>query len=413
MADQEQDIVQEFSVTKLSGQRVVLKIDVKSDSFKYMRKGEVKHTCRIKDLNATLKDGLQIEIRIGTLKKILSAENELIREEILKTIQAAVEEQTPKQGYPLREGSRVIKEGFLMKKGNAVIEKWARRKVIIKQGVLFYYPENSEKRVDLSPVVECHVDAVGSDKFNVTVPGRTYSFQIPDSVRDKHEEQSEWIRCIRIAISDSSSEGQKIRKGSRKVLPDRDSRSSVKRRSVPRSPILKQGYLDKQGNATVKVWNVRFVKVEPGKLSYALPEKVENALNVIYLHESNACVISTKNYGFDVKVPNRVYHFRLLENTENRDEEFSAWMEALNKACSMKRSSELLEDLGIGDGFQEIDLSKPDVGGDIENHIDDSNRLTVMVPPGEQLNVIKKPTRPGVKKPTRQNLRKDSEDEPS
>lgn len=78
--------------------------------------------------------------------------------------------------------------------------------------------------------------------------------------------------------------------------------------------------------------------MEPGKFSYALPNKAEvrktvflhptlslnvfdfsvttvvillllsqNTLNVVYLQESNVCIIATKNYGFDVKVPQRIY----------------------------------------------------------------------------------------------------------
>ena len=31
-----------------------------------------------------------------------------------------------------------------------------------------------QKTVNLQPVAECHVEASGVDKFNVTVPGRTY-----------------------------------------------------------------------------------------------------------------------------------------------------------------------------------------------------------------------------------------------
>ncbi|XP_048774121.2 uncharacterized protein LOC125679180 isoform X2 [Ostrea edulis] len=384
MADEEEEDVQEFSVTKLSGQRVVLKFDVRNDTFTYIKKGDVKHSCTIEELNVTNKNGFQIEVRIGDLTKVLTVENYPVKKEILDCIQAIKEEQASKSSFPMQPGSRIIKEGYLMKKGNAAFEKWARRKVCIKQGVMIYYPENSEKRVLLSPVTECHVDGVGADKINVTVPGRTYSFQIPDSVRDKKEEQHEWIRCIRVAISD---------------------RLSAKRKSKT----LKQGYLDKQGHATVKLWNERFVKVEPGKFSYALPNKAENTLNVVYLQESNVCIIATKNYGFDVKVPQRIYHFRLLESTENREEEYSAWIEAFNKACSMKRSSLLVDDLDQKNKCSETNPPEKDVQTADEGVADDSNRLTLMVPPGEKLNVLKKPTRPGTKRPTRRTIRNDAQ----
>lgn len=44
------------------------------------------------------------------------------------------------------------------------------------------------------------------------------------------------------------------REGSQKVLPDVQIRHSANRKSFPKYPILKQGILDKQGNAAVKVW---------------------------------------------------------------------------------------------------------------------------------------------------------------
>lgn len=43
------------------------------------------------------------------------------------------------------------------------------RGIKINQAVVF-----PQKIVKLSPVIECHVEAVGTDKFNVIVPERTY-----------------------------------------------------------------------------------------------------------------------------------------------------------------------------------------------------------------------------------------------
>ena len=34
---------------------------------------------------------------------------------------------------------------------------------------------------------------------------------------------------------------------------------------------------------------------------------LQNTLNVVYLHESEVSVITTKNYGFDVQVPGRIF----------------------------------------------------------------------------------------------------------
>ncbi|XP_078323542.1 uncharacterized protein LOC111125830 isoform X2 [Crassostrea virginica] len=331
----EEGMVQQFSLRKMNGQRVIIQID--EGKVNYIRKGDVKHTCSIKELAVTDKKDLQIEVMIGSLKKILSAENSEVKEDILKNIFAIMEENAPKQNHSLRPGTRIIKEGFLMKKGNAAFEKWARRKVCIKQGVLVYYPEGSEKTVNLQPVAECHVEASGVDKFNVTVPGRTYSFQIPESVRNKEEERGDWIRCIRLATVDR----QTTRADSVRVLPDVVRGRGSKR--ISKSPTIKQGFLEKQGNAAIKVWNERFVKVEPGKFSYAPPEKKENTLNVVYLHESEVSVITTKNYGFDVQVPGRIFHFRIKANEENKEDEYQSWMEVFKKACCLKRSSESID----------------------------------------------------------------------
>lgn len=41
-----------------------------------------------------------------------------------------------------------------------------------------------------------------------------------------------------------------------------------------------------------------------------------------------------------------------------------------------------------------------------------SCRLTILVPPGDTLNVIKKPSRSGTKRPTREHLRRESKEEP-
>lgn len=239
-----------------------------------------------------------------------------------------------------KEGSYIIKEGFLNKKGNTVLEKWARRKVCIKRGLLIYYPEQSEKTIKLEPIIECHVEAIGTDKFNVTVPERTYSFQIPDSVRDKEEERDNWIKCIRTAITDRV---PPQRPGFHQVLPDDVIRKSIKRKTIPKSLVVKQGYLDKRGNAKVKVWNERFVSVEIGKFSYALPNKTENTLNVVNLQEGEVSVISTKTYGFDVQIPGRTFHFRIQAKVENKEEEHLNWMKAFNKACCSTTSSELIK----------------------------------------------------------------------
>nr|XP_034300251.1 uncharacterized protein LOC105333946 isoform X3 [Crassostrea gigas] len=333
-------IVQEFTLWKSGGQRVILKIDSEQGNVKYIRKGQVKHSCMIKDLIVTNKDGLQITVNIEHQQKILSAENSQMKEEILKNIKEVIEQHTPKPNIPLNEGSRTIKEGYLIKKGNAVIEKWARRKICVKQGFLIYYPDHSEKIVKLSPVIECHVEAVGTDKFNVIVPERTYSFQIPDSVRDKEEERDNWIKCIRTAITDRV---PPQRPGFHQVLPDDVIRKSIKRKTIPKSLVVKQGYLDKRGNAKVKVWNERFVSVEIGKFSYALPNKTENTLNVVNLQEGEVSVISTKTYGFDVQIPGRTFHFRIQAKVENKEEEHLNWMKAFNKACCSTTSSELIK----------------------------------------------------------------------
>lgn len=402
-------IVQEFTLWKSGGQRVILKIDSEQGNVKYIRKGQVKHSCMIKDLNVTNKDGLQIAVNIEHQQKILSAENSQMKEEILKNIKEVIEQHTPKPNIPLNEGSRTIKEGYLIKKGNAVIEKWARRKICVKQGFLIYYPDHSEKIVKLSPVIECHVEAVGTDKFNVIVPERTYSFQIPDTVQDKQEERDDWVRCIRIAIMDRKSQ----RVGSQKVLPDALIRHSANRKSFPKSPILKQGILDKQGHATVKVWKERFVKVESGKFSYAPPDKVENTLNVVNLQENKVSIIATKNYGLDVQVPGRTFHFRIHATVENKEEEHWNWMEAFNKACCSRTSSELLEDINKENGHNDTCPTEQGPQNTMGNADDENScRLTILVPPGDTLNVIKKPSRSGTKRPTREHLRRESKEEP-
>lgn len=409
MADEDDAIVQEFTLWKLGGHRVVLKIDSEQGIVKYIRKGQVKHSCMIKDLTVTNKNGLQLAVNIEHHEKILSAENSQVKEDILKSIKDVIDRHTPKPDIPLIESARIIKEGYLIKKGNAVIEKWARRKVCIKQGFMIYYPDQSEKIVKLSPVIECHVEAIGTDKFNLKVPERTYSFQIPDSVREKQEERDDWIRCIRIAIMDRKKE----RAGSQKVLPDAIIRHSANRKSFPKSLILKQGFLDKQGNAAVKVWKERFVKVEPGKFSYALPDKVENTLNVVNLSEGEVSIISTKNYGLDVQVPGRIFHFRVHATEENKAEEHWNWMEAFNKACCLGTSAELLEDKNKEKYLNDTRPTDQCPENTMDNAVNENScRLTILVPQGETLNVIRKPSRSDTKKPTREHLRREVKGEP-
>lgn len=50
------------------------------------------------------------------------------------------------------------------------------------------------------------------------------------------------------------------RPGFHQVLPDDVIRKSIKRKTIPKSLVVKQGYLDKRGNAKVKVWN-EYVKL--------------------------------------------------------------------------------------------------------------------------------------------------------
>uniref|UniRef100_K1Q6I6 PH domain-containing protein n=1 Tax=Magallana gigas TaxID=29159 RepID=K1Q6I6_MAGGI len=156
--------------------------------------------------------------------------------------------------------------------------------------------------------------------------GQRVVLKIPDSVRDKEEERDNWIKCIRTAITDRV---PPQRPGFHQVLPDDVIRKSIKRKTIPKSLVVKQGYLDKRGNAKVKVWNERFVSVEIGKFSYALPNKTENTLNVVNLQEGEVSVISTKTYGFDVQIPGRTFHFRIQAKVENKEEEHLNWMKEL------------------------------------------------------------------------------------
>lgn len=62
------------------------------------------------------------------------------------------------------------------------------------------------------------------------------------------------MHCFFPKILLSSFDRKTHRVGSQKVLPDALIRHSANRKSFPKSTVLKQGILDKQGNATVKVW---------------------------------------------------------------------------------------------------------------------------------------------------------------
>uniref|UniRef100_A0A8W8LB57 PH domain-containing protein n=1 Tax=Magallana gigas TaxID=29159 RepID=A0A8W8LB57_MAGGI len=145
------------------------------------------------------------------------------------------------------------------------------------------------------------------------------SFQIPDSVRDKEEERDNWIKCIRTAITDRV---PPQRPGFHQVLPDDVIRKSIKRKTIPKSLVVKQGYLDKRGNAKVKVWNERFVSVEIGKFSYALPNKTE-AFNKACCSTTSSELIKGENEENDDNTNKKEKELKSVTDNTDDDESCS------------------------------------------------------------------------------------------
>ncbi|XP_062582301.1 uncharacterized protein LOC134244051 [Saccostrea cucullata] len=101
--------------------------------------------------------------------------------------------------------------------------------------------------------------------------------------------------------------------------------------------VIKEGVLEKKGNATIQLWAKRKVKVTPGMFSYYKTDE-QSALNVVPLKPNQYHVKSVGNSGFNVIFPKRTYYFRLTSsNAPSSQTERDGWIQAFTSACQEKR----------------------------------------------------------------------------
>lgn len=116
---------------------------------------------------------------------------------------------------------------------------------------------------------------------------------------------------------------------------DRDEDLVVRTRAAS---VLKEGVLEKKGNATIQIWAKRKVKVTPGMFSYFKTDE-QTALNVVPLKPNQYTVKSVGHYGFNIIFPKRTYYFRLVSasHSPTSQTERDEWISAFSNACLEKR----------------------------------------------------------------------------
>ncbi|KAL5022228.1 hypothetical protein ScPMuIL_001383 [Solemya velum] len=115
-------------------------------------------------------------------------------------------------------------------------------------------------------------------------------------------------------------------------------------RMKPSLEPIKEGYLEKKGNAAIIFWEKRYVRVKPGLFAYYKPKKnMQYALHIIPISQG-VTVLRNGVSGFDVTVKQRTYSFRMINDPKNQtandpEYELSSWMLAFENASSIDRGT--------------------------------------------------------------------------
>lgn len=109
---------------------------------------------------------------------------------------------------------------------------------------------------------------------------------------------------------------------------------------INKRKVLKEGIVEKKGNAAIVRWSKRFLRVEEREFSYYEPNKEEDPLGVVQINSSTEIeAISTEKDTFVITVGKRSYFFRVkkYETPERTEGERNSWILAFREACSQER----------------------------------------------------------------------------
>lgn len=108
---------------------------------------------------------------------------------------------------------------------------------------------------------------------------------------------------------------------------------------INKRKVLKEGILEKKGNAAIVRWSKRFLRVEEREFSYYEPNKEGDPLGVVQINSSTEIeAISTEKDTFVITVGKRSYFFRVkkYETPERTEGERNSWLLAFREACSQE-----------------------------------------------------------------------------
>jgi hypothetical protein len=226
----------------------------------------------------------------------------------------------------------IIFDGFLHKQGHKVMS-WKKRRIQIKDGRLNYFDENECKgEFDIKNVF---VDEVSTGECNA--PSGTYPFKVVSNIgkgsyiifyATNYSEMRRWISCIMT-----------------------QSRLMIAISILMNSPLIKMGWLKKEGQKWPRTFARRFVVIDMGVFKYYLSDSQgknvdhgETLKGSVYLSGSKVEIRGDKRLVLTLELGKVI--ILELEDTESRNN----WLKDISRHIifstehKAKHLDEVLED---------------------------------------------------------------------
>ncbi|KAL5022227.1 hypothetical protein ScPMuIL_001382 [Solemya velum] len=199
-----------FGVVGKSGARLILQVDFTLRRIELLDRGKEKYSTSFHNCGIPFDTGdLWFEIKLENKTVTLRAANIKEQRVIFNLISSAKGCQPfglQDDILPLRcrldskESRHILNRGYLLKKGNALIEKWEKRFVCVQPGHFTYYKQHMRTPLHIVNISEdnCYVAKDGKSGFKVVIDHkRTYWFRLlSENSHDQSKIESErhdWI----------------------------------------------------------------------------------------------------------------------------------------------------------------------------------------------------------------------------
>eukprot|EP01091_Cochliopodium_minus_P014144 TRINITY_DN4743_c0_g2_i1.p1 TRINITY_DN4743_c0_g2~~TRINITY_DN4743_c0_g2_i1.p1 ORF type:complete len:1065 (-),score=302.40 TRINITY_DN4743_c0_g2_i1:84-3278(-) len=203
----------------------------------------------------------------------------------------------------------VIKEGYLVKKGNNIKNDWKRRFFVLKDDYINYYDtHNDTEPLGTIKLITLSVSASNLKPYCIqfTTPNRKYFAYATNG-----EEMNEWLNLIIEAKSKQlGSSGKDL------VIPSNT--KSFGSEQLQTIDVRMSGVISKLGNASIKSFKPRYCVLTGTTFSYYKTQSEKKPLGEINLL---LCSVKKSNknnkFGFDLIIPQRTYCFLCKDSNES------------------------------------------------------------------------------------------------